>query len=51
VLARSRAQWFDALMSDYIYKKIELAEVRGHLENNKVADWQVTLKIGFTLDT
>jgi dodecin len=82
VLARSRAQWFDALMSDHIYKKIELvgsspngiedavnnaitragktirnmkwfelAEVRGHLENNKVADWQVTLKIGFTLDT
>jgi dodecin len=82
VLARSRAQWFDALMSDHIYKKIELvgsspngiedavnnaitrdgntirnmkwfevAEVRGHLENNKVAYWQVTVKIGFTLDT
>jgi flavin-binding protein dodecin len=82
VLARSRAQWFDALMSDHIYKKIELvgsspngiedavnnaitragntirnmkwfevAELRGHLENNKVAYWQVTVKIGFTLDT
>jgi flavin-binding protein dodecin len=25
--------------------------VRGHLENNKVADWQVTVKVGFTLDT
>jgi flavin-binding protein dodecin len=25
--------------------------VRGHLENNKVADWQVTVKIGFALDT
>jgi dodecin len=82
VLARSHVQWFDALMSDHIYKKIELvgsspngiedavnsaitradktirnmkwfevAEVRGHLENNKVAYWQVTVKIGFTLDT
>src|ERR1700724_475837 len=75
VLARRHVQWFDALMSDHIYKKIELigsssngiedavnnaitragktirnmkwfdvAEVRGHLENNKVADWQVTVK-------
>ena len=82
VLARGHVQWFDALMSDHIYKKIELvgsspngiedavnnaitragktirnmrwfevAEVRGHLENNKVADWQVTVKVGFTLDT
>ena len=82
VLARRRMQWFDAFMSDHIYKKIELvgsspngiedavnnaitragktirnmkwfevAEVRGHLENNKVADWQVTVKVGFTLDT
>jgi flavin-binding protein dodecin len=32
-------------------KWFEVAEVRGHLENNKVADWQVTVKIGFTLDT
>jgi flavin-binding protein dodecin len=82
VLARRHVQWFDALMSDHVYKKIELvgsspngiedavnnaitragktirnmkwfevAEVRGHLENNKVADWQVTVKVGFTLDT
>jgi dodecin len=82
VLARRDVQWFDALMSDHIYKKIELvgsspngiedavnnaitragktirnmrwfevAEVRGHLENNKVAEWQVTVKVGFTLDT
>jgi flavin-binding protein dodecin len=82
VLARGGVQWFDALMSDHIYKKIELVgsspngiedavnkaitragktirnmkwfevgEVRGHLENNKVADWQVTVKVGFTLDT
>jgi dodecin len=29
----------------------EVAEVRGHLEENKVAHWQVTVKIGFTLDT
>jgi dodecin len=82
VLARRHVQWFDALMSEHIYKKIELvgsspngiedavnnaitragktirnmkwfevAEVRGHLENNKVAGWQVTVKVGFTLDT
>ena len=82
MLARRDVQWFDALMSDHIYKKIELvgsspngiedavnnaitrasktirnmrwfevAEVRGHLEDNKVAEWQVTVKVGFTLDT
>jgi len=28
----------------------ELLETRGHLENGKVAHWQVTLKIGFRLD-
>jgi dodecin len=31
-------------------KWFEVAEVRGHLEDNKVADWQVTVKVGFTLD-
>jgi flavin-binding protein dodecin len=28
----------------------EVAEVRGHIEENRVAHWQVTVKIGFTLD-
>ena len=28
----------------------EVAEIRGHLEEGKVAHWQVTVKIGFTLD-
>ncbi len=28
----------------------EVAEVRGHLEDNKVAHWQVTVKVGFTFD-
>jgi dodecin len=28
----------------------EIVEVRGHLENNQVGHWQVTVKIGFTLD-
>jgi flavin-binding protein dodecin len=32
-------------------KWFEVAELRGHLENNRVADWQVTVKIGFALDT
>jgi flavin-binding protein dodecin len=29
----------------------EVAELRGYLENNKVAHWQVTVKVGFTLDS
>lgn len=28
----------------------EVAEVRGQIEDDKVANWQVTVKIGFTLD-
>jgi flavin-binding protein dodecin len=28
----------------------EVKEVRGHLENGEVADWQVTIKIGFRLE-
>ncbi|TKB51744.1 dodecin [Ferrimonas aestuarii] len=28
----------------------EVQEVRGHIENGEVAHWQVTLKIGFTLE-
>lgn len=28
----------------------EVTETRGQIEEGKVADWQVTLKIGFTLD-
>ena len=28
----------------------EVLETRGHVENGKVAHWQVTLKVGFTLD-
>jgi hypothetical protein len=28
----------------------EVADVRGHLEDGKIAHWQVTVKIGFTLD-
>lgn len=27
----------------------EVVETRGHIENNKVAHWQVTIKVGFTL--
>ncbi len=29
----------------------EVGDLRGHIEGNKVAHWQVTVKIGFTLDT
>jgi flavin-binding protein dodecin len=28
----------------------EVAETRGYIENGNVAHWQVTLKIGFTLE-
>jgi dodecin len=28
----------------------EVVETRGHIEDGKIAHWQVTLKIGFRLD-
>ncbi len=28
----------------------EVKEIRGHLENGEVADWQVTIKLGFRLE-
>lgn len=28
----------------------EVIETRGHIENEQVAHWQVTVKIGFTID-
>lgn len=28
----------------------EVTQMRGHLEDGKIAHWQVTIKIGFTLD-
>lgn len=28
----------------------EVTETRGHIEDGKVAHWQVTIKIGFTLE-
>lgn len=28
----------------------EVVETRGHIEDGKVAHWQVTVKVGFTLD-
>jgi len=28
----------------------EVTETRGHIEEGKVAHWQVTLKVGFTLE-
>ncbi len=31
-------------------KWFQINEVRGHIENNAVAHWQVTMKVGFTLD-
>ena len=28
----------------------EISETRGHIENGKVGHWQVTVRIGFTLE-
>jgi dodecin len=28
----------------------QIVETRGHIEEGRVAHWQVTLKVGFTLD-
>jgi flavin-binding protein dodecin len=28
---------------------LEVVETRGHIDNGKVAHWQVTIKVGFTL--
>jgi flavin-binding protein dodecin len=28
---------------------LEVVETRGHIEDGKIAHWQVTIKIGFTL--
>jgi flavin-binding protein dodecin len=28
----------------------EVVDTRGHIENAKIAHWQVTIKVGFTLE-
>jgi dodecin len=28
----------------------EVIETRGHIENQEIAHWQVTIKVGFTLE-
>lgn len=28
----------------------EVVDTRGHIDNGKVIDWQVTIKVGFTLE-
>lgn len=28
----------------------EVTETRGHIENGEIAHWQVTIRLGFTLD-
>jgi dodecin len=28
----------------------EIVETRGHIEDDKIGHWQVTIKVGFTLD-
>jgi len=29
---------------------LQVTETRGHMEDNKIAHWQVTVKIGFTME-
>lgn len=31
-------------------KWFQINEIRGHIEDNAVAHWQVVMKVGFTLD-
>jgi hypothetical protein len=31
-------------------KWFQIVDQRGHVENGKVAHWQVTIKVGFTLE-
>ena len=28
----------------------EVTEIRGHIDAGRIADWQVTVKVGFTID-
>jgi flavin-binding protein dodecin len=28
----------------------EVTDTRGHIENGEIAHWQVTIRLGFTLD-
>jgi flavin-binding protein dodecin len=28
----------------------QITDTRGHIENNAIAHWQVTIKVGFTLE-
>jgi flavin-binding protein dodecin len=28
----------------------QVTEIRGHLQDGQIADWQVTMKVGFRLD-
>jgi hypothetical protein len=39
-----------AAKSVHSMRWLEVTETRGHIEADKVAHWQVTIKIGFTLD-
>ena len=32
-------------------KWVELLEQRGHVEEGRIKHWQVTMKVGFTLDS
>jgi len=29
---------------------MQITETRGHIENGRISHWQVTLKVGFTLE-
>lgn len=29
---------------------VEVTDTRGHIENGKVSQWQVTMKVGFTME-
>jgi len=39
-----------ASKSTHHMRWFEVSETRGHVENGEVAHWQVTVKVGFTLE-
>lgn len=58
-LTGSSAQGIDEAIRNAIAKAresihnlrwFEVGEIRGHIDNGEVAHWQVTVKIGFTVD-
>ncbi|MCA8952111.1 MAG: dodecin domain-containing protein [Planctomycetes bacterium] len=58
-LTGSSSDGFDAAVANALRRAhrtirdmrwFEVVDTRGHIENGEVAHWQVTIKVGFTLE-